>query len=121
YVSGGAIRFDGIQMSLVNNPGAPAAGDTFTIAATAPGVYLGDGQIQEVEIQAGTLVAQNIPGNRVFQGTGIVGGVDVFAILNEINRALATNDRASMTTQVAALDTARAQVANERASVGSRT
>jgi len=105
---------------LTNSPGAPQAGDTFTITTTAPGTYQGDGNVQEVEIQPGMRTALNIPGNSVFQGAGASGGVDLFSIMTQINTAMRSNDRTAMGNLLDQLDAAQTQVSNAQASVGGR-
>lgn len=120
YTSGSPIRFDGIALTLSNSPGAPATGDTYTITSSLPGVYQGDNQVQTVEVQSGSRVPQNIPGNRAFQGVGVTNGVDVFSIMNQVNTALRTNDRTAMSALLNQLDAAQTQISNERASVGGR-
>lgn len=118
FTSGEPIRFNGIEVRL--GAGAPAAGDTFDVSITPPGAYLGDAGQQQVEIQEGTLVQQNLTGDRVFQGAGTTGGVDIFALLNQVNTALASNDRAAINSALAGLDAARTQLSAERTVAGSR-
>lgn len=120
YASGGTISFDGLNIQISNNPGAPAAGDIFTVTTTPPGQYNGDSQVQNVEVQPGTTVQQNIPGNRIFQGAGISGGVNIFSIMNQINTALQTNDRPAISNLLDQLDKASAQISDQRAKVGSQ-
>lgn len=120
YTSGAPIRFDGIELRLTDSPGAPAVGDIFTVATTPPGVYQGDSQAQDVEIQPGTRLAQNVPGDRVFQGVGVMGGVNLFDILNQANTALRSNDRPQISALLTRLDQAREQISNERVNVGGR-
>jgi flagellar hook-associated protein 3 FlgL len=120
YVSGQPIRFDGVEITLTSGVGGPQAGDTYAVTLTPPGVYQGDGQVQQVEIQPGEKVVQSLPGDRVFQGVGIGGGVDVFDILHRVGQALESNDRNAMDQLLGEIDTAREQVANERSKVGAR-
>jgi flagellar hook-associated protein 3 FlgL len=121
YASGGSIRFDGLEIVLTDSPGAPTTGDVYTITTTPPGIYQGDGQSQEVEIQADTRIQQNVPGDRIFQGVGLTGGANIFDTLTQINSALDSNDRAAISSLLDDLDTARTQISNERANVGART
>lgn len=86
YTSGGSIFFNGLEVVISDDTGTPAAGDTFDFTASAPGVYQGDAGKQQVELQNGTFLQQNLLGNRVFNGVGIPGGVDVFDIISDINR-----------------------------------
>ena len=120
YASGQPIRFDGIAVTLTSGPLGPATGDVYGVSATTPGTYQGDGQVQYVEIQQGQRVQQNTPGDRVFQGTGTAGGVNIFQTLNDINKALASNDRAAMSQLLDKLDAAQTQLSNERSQVGAR-
>jgi flagellar hook-associated protein 3 FlgL len=118
FTAGQPIQFNGIEVRL--GAGAPAAGDTFDVSITPPGIYQGDSGEQRIEIQEGTFVQQNIAGNRVFQGAGATGGVDIFAILTQANTALATNDRTAIDAALSSLDTAREQVSAQRAAAGAR-
>lgn len=120
YTSGGSIFFDGLEVVITDSPGAPAAGDAFDFSASAPGVYQGDAGRQQVELQNGNFIQQNLLGDRVFNGIGIPGGVDVFDILADINTALRTDDRAQIEANLDRLDEGRQQISAERASVGSR-
>lgn len=120
YTSGKAIQFGGMELTLSDSPAAPAAGDNFTITTQAPGVYQGDSQVQMAEIQPGTSVQQNTPGNRIFSGTGVSGGVDVFSVLNQVGDALRNNDRTAISNLLGQLDSARNQISNERSNTGSR-
>ncbi len=121
YASGDAIRFQGLEMTVTNGAGAPATGDEFAVSVIPPGVFQGDGQSQEVEIQPGTRVTVNVTGDRVFQGNGVPGGVDLFSIMNAINGALREGDTDALQAQLDTLDKAREQLSNERANVGTRT
>jgi flagellar hook-associated protein 3 FlgL len=120
YTSGATIQFNGIQLTLADSPAAPQAGDNYTINTAQPGVYQGDSQYQLAEIQPGTKVQQNIPGNRVFSGVGQASGVDIFSILNQVNDALRTNDRTAISNLLGQLDTAQQQISSERSSIGGR-
>lgn len=120
YTSGATIQFGGIQLAISNSPAAPAAGDVFNIATAAPGTYQGDSQLQMVEVQPGTKVQQNIPGDHVFAGAGMAGGVDIFSVMNQVNAALRANDRTAMSNLLGQLDAARTQISSERSSIGGR-
>ena len=120
YTSGGSIQFDGMEIKLSDSPGAPQAGDTFTVTSIAPGAYQGDSQHQEIEIQAGTRIQQNITGDRIFQGVGMIDGIDLFDTLKQVNEALASNDRTAISNLLDDLDKGRDQISNERANVGAR-
>lgn len=123
YVSGDPIQFNGLEIRITDGaspPAAPQTGDTFDVTITAPGTYQGDGGQQRIEVQAGTTVQQNLTGESVFQGVGLPGGVDIFAIVNQVNDALRTNDRGSINALLDGLDTARQQIDSQRAIAGSR-
>lgn len=55
-----------------------------------------------VEVDNGVAVAVNSPGDRVFRGVGVPGGVDVFSVINNLITALNANDEAGI--QTAATD-----------------
>ena len=120
YTSGDAIQLGGMAVVLTDSPAAPAAGDSYTVTASRPGVYQGDGGVREVDVQSGTRVPINIPGDRLFQGTGTTGGIDLFDTMNQINDALASNDQTQLNALLDTLDQARQQVSNERSGVGAR-
>ncbi len=121
YVSGQPIRFHGVELVVTNGSGAPAAGDRFDVTISPPGAYQGDSQVARVDIQADTRADKNIPGDRLFQGAGVANGVDLFDVMNRLNAALRTNDRAAMDGLLNDLDAARVQVSNERTRVGAQT
>jgi flagellar hook-associated protein 3 FlgL len=120
YVSGQPIGFAGMQVTIADGATGPQAGDVFNVSASTPGTYQGDSQIQQVEIQPGQTIAQNLTGDRVFQGAGVAGGVDIFDTLNQIGVALKNNDRTAMDQLLAKLDAAQTQVSNFRSNVGAR-
>lgn len=120
YTSGQSIFFDGLEIAITDSPGAPNAGDIFTFTTSPPGTYQGDAGQQQVEIQTGTFIQQNLRGDRVFEGVGIAGGIDVFQILADINTALNQNDRTSIENGLDLLNTSQSQFSSERASVGSK-
>lgn len=120
YVSGEAIRFSGIEVTVSNGSGAPAAGSVVTVATTAPGVYNGDSQTQEIEVGQGNRIGTNLTGDRLFQGVGATGGIDLFALMNSINTALSEGDYDTIQAKLDVLDKASEQVSNERARNGTR-
>ncbi len=120
YQSGQPIRFGGIELTVANGAGAPTAGMTLQLTSTPAGAYQGDSQLQEIEIQPGSRVPLNIPGDRIFQGVGRPGGIDLFALMNTIDTALREGDTTAIQAQLDRLDQAREQVSSERAGVGTR-
>ncbi|MEN6626581.1 MAG: flagellar hook-associated protein FlgL [Candidatus Sumerlaeia bacterium] len=120
YTSGEPIQFNGVRVTIADGTGAPAAGTTIAVTTTAPGVYNGDSKSQEVEIGQGNRIAINLTGDRVFQGVGTADGVDLFAMLNEINTALAEGDYDTIQAKLDQLDQASEQVSNERSRNGTR-
>lgn len=121
YVSGEPIRFASLEVRISDDTGTPATGDVFDVAITAAGVYQGDSGRQRVEIQNGTFVQQNMTGDEVFQGAGLAGGVDIFSVLNRINLAMRSNDRAAIDPLLDDLDRARSQLVSERLKAGTRS
>lgn len=117
--AGTTIRFAGFEVIVSGGP--PGASGTFDLTPVAPGVYNGDDGKQQIEIQSGTSVAQNVTGNEVF---GAAAGIDVFGVMNEINNALRNNVRGalapSIDTLLDGLDQAREQIINRRVAVGAR-
>lgn len=120
YASGDAIRFGGVEVTVGDGTGAPAAGSVVSVTTTAPGVYNGDSQTHEIEIGQGNRIATNITGDRLFQGAGVTGGIDLFALMNSINTALSEGDYDTIQAKLDELDTASEQVSNERARNGTR-
>ncbi|MCE5231072.1 flagellar hook-associated protein FlgL [bacterium] len=120
YTSGQAIRFGGVEVTVANGTGSPSAGMVVSVTTTPPGAYNGDGQTQEIEIGQGNRIATNLTGDRVFQGVGISGGIDLFALMNSINTALSEGDYDTIQAKLDELDTASEQVSNERARNGTR-
>lgn len=49
-----------------------------------------------IEVDNGVTVAANSPGDRVFKGVGVTGGVDVFSVINNLITALNANDDAGI-------------------------
>ncbi|MCX7044093.1 MAG: flagellin [Candidatus Sumerlaeota bacterium] len=120
YASGGNISFDGLLVTVTNNPGAPAAGDVFNISTTLPGVYHGNSNEMQVEIEQSSRVAYSLPGDRVFQGAGLPAGVNLFTTLNNAIDALRSNDATAIDAALNQLDQASHQINNERAVIGAR-
>ncbi len=82
--------------------------------------YLGDSGEIPFEIGSGVTVAMNLPGDRLFKGVGVTGGVDIFAAVAGLQVALETNDLAGIGTSLTNLSVAQEQITNERAVLGAR-
>jgi flagellar hook-associated protein 3 FlgL len=93
--------------------------------ATAPVVsFLGDTHEIEVEIDEGVRAVVTLNGQRAFAGDANgdaavdAGREDVFAVVQEVWRALVTDDAAAVRATLGRIDTASAQLAAERSQVG---
>lgn len=85
--------------------------------------YNGDSGAINIQANGSTMVALNLPGDKVFQGVGVTGGTDLFDTLADLEAALNANDVSGangITTQIGRLDTALNQVSNFRAEIGAR-
>lgn len=116
YTPGTPVRFMGMEISI----SSPGAGETIDISTTMQGVYNGDSGVQQVEIEPNLRVALNIPGARLFEGSGITGGVNIFEIMNRVSDAMKTNNRVEIDNLLGDLDKALSQVNTERTGVGAR-
>ncbi|MBI3803034.1 MAG: flagellar hook-associated protein FlgL [Nitrospirae bacterium] len=84
------------------------------------GTYLGDsGEISQL-IGPNTPVIVNLPGDRVFKGVGVAGGVDVFSAVAGLQGALETNNVAGIQAALTNISAAQEQVTNERVTLGAR-
>ncbi|MBN1517209.1 flagellar hook-associated protein FlgL [Candidatus Sumerlaeota bacterium] len=120
YVSGDSISFDGLQVVIEDGTLAPAAGDLFQIQVAVPGVYLGNSQAQQVEIESDNFVPMNFTGDAVFQGAGLSGGEDIFALLNEAVEALRDGDVIAIDALLDRFDQGISQSGTFLATVGTR-
>ncbi len=94
-------------------------------AGTAPTVtFGGDANEVQVEIDENVQVSVSLNGQRAFQGDANgdsvtdAGSEDVFAVAQDLWRALATNDPAGITATLDRIDRASSQLAAERSAVG---
>ncbi len=117
YTAGQSINVDGLTFSLT---GAPAAGDTFDIAVTTPGTYVGDSGQKRLEIEQDVLATANLTGDAVFKGTGVTGGVDLFQVFNDAINSLRTGNTAGITASLGQIDQAQDQVVGQQAIIGAR-
>ncbi len=105
--SGSVVIGDGVAMSFA--PGVFAANDIFTVRASKPGYFSGDGEEAATDIGEGSPFAYGISGEAVFTDRGTV-GVDVFEVMQGLKRALETNDPSGIQAQIDNLKDANDQV-----------
>lgn len=117
YTPGEAITFDGLTLTL---SGAPATGDTFDIAVSAPGAYAGDSGAVRLEIEQDVFATVNLTGDAVFLGAGVTGGEDLFDVFSDVIAALRSGDDATIVATLDRLDAAQEQIVNHQATVGAR-
>lgn len=94
----------------------------FALAAGAV-TYGGDSGEIFVPASEAASIAVNMPGDRVFQGVGVAGGVDLFDVYLDLEAALRNNDVGGadgIRTQIGRLDQAIDQVLGFRAQFGAR-
>ncbi len=103
----------------------PNSGTAFTtLVGAGPGVnqlagtYLGDSAENEILVGENTRIVKNLPGDRLFKGAG--GGVDVLAIVGELQVAFESNDVTGIQNALGDLSAAQDQVNHERALIGAR-
>ena len=121
YVSGQDFIFDGVRANIADDTAPPAAGDIFQIDVSTPGVYQGDSQTQQVEIEKGHREIINLTGNTVFQGACVPGGgEDIFQLFQDSIDALRGNDINAVDASLDRFDSAIGQVIGFRASIGAR-
>lgn len=78
--------------------------------------YYGDAGVRRGEVAPGQFEDASINGGALFKGVG--GGVDIFATLTTLKTALATNDVATLSTTIGAVDSSIDQVVQGRARAG---
>lgn len=71
-----------------------------------------------IQIDSGTAIKANIPGDRLFKGA--LGGIDVFGAIKDFVTALNSNDTAGIMAAIDNMDTSLRQIVNSRAEVGVR-
>ena len=114
YSSGTAFSFDGLDVTITDGGGPPAAGDQFF--ARVGYAYQGDGATINVEIGDGRTVETNITGSQVFSGPT----VDLFQNLQDFHQALVTNDEDAINAAIGQFDQSVSQVSDARANIGAR-
>ena len=98
---------DGVTMTF--SAGVFSANDIFTVRASTPGYYDGDGQELATDIGEGSPFAYSISGEAVFTDRGEV-ETDVFEVMTDLKKALETNDVESIREQIDKLKDANDQV-----------
>ncbi|WNM56814.1 flagellar hook-associated protein FlgL [Candidatus Nitrospira allomarina] len=114
YASGATFSFDGLDVTITDGGGPPAAGDQFFVRVGY--TYQGDGAGVEVEVGDGRTVASNVPGDQIFSGPT----VDLFQNLQDFHQALVTNDASGIQAAIGQFDQALSQVNDARATIGAR-
>ncbi|TAK05482.1 MAG: flagellar hook-associated protein 3 [Candidatus Manganitrophaceae bacterium] len=84
------------------------------------GTYLGDSREASLLIGPNTPVIVSLPGDRLFKGVGVTGGVDIFSSVAGLQVALETNDMAGIQAALTNIGAAQEQVNNERVLLGAR-
>ncbi len=82
------------------------------------GSYLGDAGVREVEVAPGVRQQTNVDARAFMKGTGLPGGVDVFAALSQLQAALASYDPAQVQGTLSSLDQGINQVSAATAQTG---
>jgi len=93
-------------------------------AAGGAVTYSGDSGEIFVPVSEAAAIAVNVPGDQVFQGVGVSGGVDIFDVYLDLEAALQNNDVGGadgIRTQIGRLDQAIDQVLGFRAQFGARS
>ncbi|HNP59392.1 MAG TPA: flagellin [Nitrospirales bacterium] len=114
YSSGAVFSFEGLDATITDGGGPPAAGDQFFVRVGY--TYQGDGAGIEVEIGDGRTVETNVPGNQIFSGPT----VDLFQDLQDFHQALVTNDGKGIQAAIGQLNQSHSQVTDARATIGAR-
>jgi flagellar hook-associated protein 3 FlgL len=85
--------------------------------------YHGDSSVSQIQINSVSVIGSNVPGNKIFQGVGIPGGVDIFDTLTDLEAALRANDLNGVDgiqTQLSGIDKAIDQLLGSRVEYGAR-
>lgn len=82
----------------------------------AAGAYVGDAGVREVEVAPGQWIQSSVRADVALKGTA--GGVDVFAVMQSLQTALATNNVAGIQATLGDLDTSIQQVTAARVEGG---
>lgn len=84
------------------------------------GQYLGDSAEIQVVTGTQTTLVKNLPGDRLFQGVGVSGGVNILTAVAGLQSALETDNLTGMETALTDLSAATEQVSGERTLLGAR-
>ena len=108
-----------------NAPTKPPLGDARLVLGFVEGKsqlsgeeYLGDSGEMSVLVEPGVSLAKNLPGDRVFKGGDK--GVDIFASLLNLQKALETSNIVGIQTAITDMEKATDQISNEQATIGAR-
>lgn len=85
--------------------------------------YNGDSGVLKIPTSSASTVELNVPGDVIFQGVGLTGGVDIFDVLSDLETALVNNDVNGVNgiqTQLTRIDNGIDQLLGVRAQFGSR-
>ena len=84
----------------------------------ALGNYTGDTAVRQVEVAPGLLGNASVRGDQAVKGTGLSGGVDVFAALSALSTALSSNDGAGIRAAIGGITQSTDQVAGALTNTG---
>lgn len=84
------------------------------------GNYSGDTNETSLKIGPGDTFTYGFTGAKVFKGTGLTGGIDIFTKIKDLKTALESNDLSGIQTAIDDLESAIDQINNMRAEVGAR-
>lgn len=108
---------DGVVMRFA--PGTFVADDIFSVRASTPGYYDGDGERASTDIGQGEPFAYAISGDAVFTDKG-TGQVDIFEVMKNLKTAMENNDPEGIQGQIDKLKAANDQVVLNSATSGAR-
>ncbi len=84
------------------------------------GNYSGDTNETALKIGAGNTFTYGFTGAKVFKGTGLTGGIDIFTKVKDFKTALENNDLTGIQTAIDDMENAISQINNIRAELGAR-
>lgn len=113
-LSGSVNIGDGITLQFTPGSNQLAAGDVFTVHASAAGYYSGNSDHLSVDIGQGISMDYNITGSEAFTGSN----ANVFAALNNLEAGLESNDTSTISAQLTTLQNASNNVNAALAKVG---
>jgi flagellar hook-associated protein 3 FlgL len=110
--SGGKYIYGGYQTQAQPFQVTRVAGDITAVT------YVGDGGVEQVEIDSGLTVNKNMPGNQIFQPAA---GTDVYATLINLRDALRAGNAAQINAAITATDNAHTQIVTEVSQLGNKS